>query len=70
MASSAHDVSPGKASMEFSDRIDGGVILTPATTENRSENLRPGAVGSLEDQFKNLSVGVSERRDLPAPFHI
>jgi len=62
---SSHEISsPG-----ISDRSDGGAMLTSPPPERRSENLPPGALGSLEDQFKNISIG-SDRHDLSAPFPI
>lgn len=61
----SHEISsPG-----ISDRSDGGAMLTSPPPERRSENLPPGALGSLEDQFKNISIG-SERRDLSTLFPI
>lgn len=52
--------------LEFSD---GGALLTLAP-EMRRENLPLHNVGSLEDQFKNITLDASERRDLNAVYKI
>ncbi|KAK3387456.1 hypothetical protein B0H63DRAFT_558964 [Podospora didyma] len=58
-----------KASSEYQDIMDGGVLLTPAP-EKRGENCPPQAVSALDDQFKNLALDASERHDLAAGFKI
>jgi len=63
------EASPGKASLDFSDRSDGGALLTP-TLENRRENLPLNSVSSLEDQFKNIPVASLDRHDMPGPFSL
>lgn len=63
LISPVREVSPSKASsIDFNDHPDGGVLLGP-TTEARRENFPLSGVGSLEDQFGNISVGSSDRRD-------
>ena len=60
-------MSPRKMLVDLSDRSEGGALLTPAP-ELRGENLPPNSVGSLEDQFNNLSADFADRRDLPTTF--
>ena len=53
-------MSPAKALVaDLSDRENGGVRLSPGP-EKRRENLPPGGVSSLEDQFRSLSVDVAD----------
>lgn len=70
LISPIREVSPSKASVNLNDRSDGGVLLTPAL-EVRRENFPLHGVSSLEDQFKNISVGSSDRRDaMPGHFKL
>ncbi|KAK1761248.1 hypothetical protein QBC47DRAFT_419655 [Echria macrotheca] len=50
---------------EFSDPM-----LLSGAPERRGENLAPHGVGSLEDQFKNLSARAPERHDMPTALHL
>jgi len=64
------DVAPEKGSPDISDRSDGGVALVPAP-EKCGENRPPKAVNSLDDQFKNLSLGAPpNRHDLTPTFDV
>ncbi|KAK0704774.1 hypothetical protein B0H67DRAFT_613345 [Lasiosphaeris hirsuta] len=62
------NTSPEKMSGEL-EFGDGGALLTLGP-ETRRENLPPHNVGSLEDQFKNITLDASERRDLNAVYKI
>jgi hypothetical protein len=63
------DASPGKTSSEFNEGGDGGALLMPAPGK-LLENRPPNTVSSLEDQFKNISLEVSDRHDLTPAFPI
>ncbi|KAK3320702.1 hypothetical protein B0T19DRAFT_444525 [Cercophora scortea] len=63
------ETSPGKLSSDFNDLSDGGVLLTPGLAKH-GENRPPATAGSLEDQFKNIALDVSDRRDLMPAFQI
>jgi len=69
-ASPMRDASPGKVSVDFSDRSDGGALITPAPDSLHRENLPPHPVFSLEDQFKNISVNSTDRHEIPGHFNI
>lgn len=54
------------------DCSDGGAMLTPVP-EKRGENRPLQHVSSLEDQFKNMTIEASDRRNInkiPAPFNL
>jgi hypothetical protein len=67
LVSPIREASPGKASMNLSDGSGGGALLTPAP-ENHRENFPPSNVNSLEDQFKNNSIGPPGRHSMPGPY--
>ncbi|KAK0651507.1 hypothetical protein B0T16DRAFT_80895 [Cercophora newfieldiana] len=69
LISPIREVSPGKVSADFNERTDGGVLLTPAP-EIRRENFPLNNVSSLEDQFKNISIGSSDRHTMPGPYKL
>ncbi|KAH7635631.1 hypothetical protein B0T09DRAFT_379424 [Sordaria sp. MPI-SDFR-AT-0083] len=54
------------------DCSDGGAMLTPVP-EKRGENRPLQHVSSLDDQFKNVTIEASDRRNMskiPAPFNL
>ncbi|KAL0470108.1 hypothetical protein QR685DRAFT_244284 [Neurospora intermedia] len=54
------------------DCSDGGALLTPIP-EKRGENRPLQHVSSLDDQFKNVTIEASDRRNvnkIPAPFNL
>lgn len=60
--------SPSKMS-DFNDRNEGGALRAPSL-EDRSENFPPSMVSSLEDQFRNISMGSADRHGKPGPFRL
>ncbi|KAK3392255.1 hypothetical protein B0T20DRAFT_487738 [Sordaria brevicollis] len=68
----SNDVSRRVAPSPDNDCSDGGAMLAPVP-EKRGENRPLQHVSSLDDQFKNMTMEASDRRNInkiPAPFNL